>query len=491
MRFPGRFNIRQTDSLYGLRGQSYGVCADSFMGGNMDISFRRDISANNMVIENMQGFSKNDFKVKMLKNNDIGSLLKFDYEYINGRTNLIYDISSKQALSALLETEKLSYEMLVSFLSSLKNLADSLGEYLLDEGNVLLKKEYIFINPASNRFSYCYNPYYSGSFKAELGKVFDDFLSAVDYDEPEAVKLVYDLHRECHKENFTVDSMVRIAFDRQEKDLPAKEGSPAEKNSVFTELSGSNTAGENGPADAAVMAARKNSGSVKGEAGTYTADPADLLRELADGGDDSPGLLKKISVYLKGKSAADVAEDIDSAQIGRKIKEAKPLPSYKSYSQRINKNLKGTYGGRAMMVREPAVKYGSAGKDESGAVKLEAKQFMRKEDPEENQYGNKGKSGRRYLVGMNRQLGTVIEIDQFPFTVGKADRQTDAVISSQAVSDMHCRIHESIPGEEYFFEDLNSENGSRINNIKIDPYKKSVLMPGDIVMIADEEYCFR
>ena len=459
------------------------------MGGNMDISFRRDISANNMVIENLQGFSKDDFRVKMLKYNNIGSLLKFDYEYINGKTNLIYDISSKQALSALLETEKLSYGMLVSFLSSLKNLADSLGEYLLDAGNVLLKKEYIFINPASNRFSYCYNPYYSAGFKTELGKVFDDFLSAVDYDEPEAVKLVYDLHRECHKENFTVDSMLQIAFDSRKKEIPAKEGALAAESPALTESSVSNAAKET--AAAAGSAVYKNSGSLKGEAYAYKAVSADMLRQPADNGEDQPGMLKKISVYLKGKSAADVAGDIDSGLMGRKIKEAKPLPSYKSYSQRINKNLKGTYGGKAMILREPAVKYGSAGKDEPEEARLEAKQFMRKEDPEGNPDDNEAKTGRRYLVGINRQLGTVIEIDRFPFTVGKADRQTDAVISSPAASDMHCRIHENIPGEEYFFEDLNSENGSCINNIKIDPYKKSLLMPGDIVMIADEEYCFR
>ena len=428
----------------------------------MKISFRRDVLANYMVIENIEGFCENDFAVKMLRRNDIRNLLKFDYEDMNGKTDLLYDISSKQAMLALFETEKLSCEILKKFVYSLKSLLDTLEEYLLDPDNVMLKKECIFTDLKTGAFSYCYNPYYNGDLKMELGILSDELLGFTDYEDPKAVRLVYDINKECHRENFTVDALIGLIAS--EKEEPPEKEAFQEKEEPFFE--------------------------------TETKAPAYILPEDVKKEESSAGLLKKLSVYLKGRSVYDVVEDIDSGKIAAKIKESAPLEVSKSEAvpkekERRKKHSRDGNGPKESGPQAPYIQNNEG----SGELVLEE---VRLELPRKEEVFSgetcllKDERESRRLIGIGQARGIVMEIDKFPYTIGKLKDRVDGISFSPAVSRMHCRIHESmLDDEEYFFEDLNSKNGSYINNIRVDPYKKMPLRPGDIVKIADEEYAFR
>ena len=428
----------------------------------MKITFRRDILANYMVIENVEGFCEDDFMVKMLERNNIRNLLEFDHEDINGKTNLLYDISSKQAMPALFETQKLSYEVLKKFIYSLKSLLDTLEEYLLDPDNVVLKKECIFADLKTGRFSYCYDPYYNGDLKTEIKIISDELLGFVDHEDQRAVKLVYDMNRECHRESFTADAL--IGLEVPEKEEPEKKEEPSFEPDAYSYL--------------------------------YESVPGSLpAAEIKE--EPSAGFFKKLSVYLKGRSVYDVAEDIDSGKIASKIKESDPMrmpnaePDLKEKGKR--KKQPGPQSApEADGQKEPSIQY--IGDEEDGLILEEVKLGLSaQEEAFQDETCLLGEEReKRRLVGMGRVRGIIMEIDAFPYTIGKLEDKVDAVSHSPAVSRMHCRIYENILDEEgYFFEDLNSKNGSYINNIRVDPYKRMPLRPGDIIKIADEEYAFR
>ena len=391
-----------------------------------------------MVIENISGYSGDEFAIKMLERTNIKGLLRAGHENINGRVNLLYDISSKQALHTVFGTKKFSCTMLRTFAESLINLVDTLSEYLLDANNIMLKKECIFTDTSSGKYSYCYNPYYKGDLKVEMGIIFDELLGEVDYDDPEAVKLIYDLNKEVHKENFAIDSLGYVLAPE----------APDQKESGYSE---DDEAGNNFPQEA-----------------------QDALWEPVYEEDEKSeryGFFRKLSVYLKGRSIYDVAEDIDNGKIGAKIKESAPLPVPVKAKKPLHSNPPD----------KPFPEEIKSVLPEPESEELSKTQLLYDEAED-----------IRILAGRNTLQGQVIRLDTYPFTIGKIKGTVNAVSASAAVSRMHCRIHESsISGGCYYFEDLNSKNGSYINNIHVDPYKKMPLRPGDVIRIADEEYVFR
>ena len=72
----------------------------------MNISFRKNLNKNYMVIEKVSDFSENNFQVQMLLQNEIPTLLKFSFEIINGKAELFYDISSRQVFDRQFEISK-------------------------------------------------------------------------------------------------------------------------------------------------------------------------------------------------------------------------------------------------------------------------------------------------------------------------------------------------------------------------------------------------
>lgn len=450
----------------------------------MKITYRRDISANYMVIENPEGLPEKDFAFKILENNKIANLLDFDYENINGKVNFLYDISSKQALGILLETEKLSYEKLCGFVISLKNLTGALEEYLLDINCVILKKECIFAQSEEGRFSFCFDPCYNGNFSQSLGAVFDDFLSWVSYEDPEAVKLIYALHKESHKENFTIDTLAALLYP--EKALPAEEKLfvPEGPEPGFDGFPSSEDYYDR--AEPETEMPKKKPASAK----QLSASPQKSA---------SSAPLKKFFSYVKGKSLFEVVDDIDSGQIKKKIKETSPLPLEKPAKKTKEEDIS------APAPENLTKSSASSGPEDDDQLLKDTEQLLfeeiellSEENEEENfedpPASNEFSDGKRRLIGINSQQGQVIEIDTFPFTIGRLKEKADGVVPSDSVSKVHCRISKkslSDSEDSYFFEDLNSRHGSCINYIKINPYKKMPLRPGDIVQIADAEYCFR
>ena len=81
----------------------------------MNISFRKNLNKNYMVIEKVPDFSENNFQVQMLLQNEIPTLLKFSFEIINGKAELFYDISSRQVFDRQFEISKMTFENLRMF----------------------------------------------------------------------------------------------------------------------------------------------------------------------------------------------------------------------------------------------------------------------------------------------------------------------------------------------------------------------------------------
>lgn len=80
-------------------------------------------------------------------------------------------------------------------------------------------------------------------------------------------------------------------------------------------------------------------------------------------------------------------------------------------------------------------------------------------------------------------------IDKDMLTIGKKREDAEVVLEDISVSRLHARILRE--GDKYYLEDLNSTNGTFKNGLRMEPYEKRGLDPGDEIKIGKKELIFR
>ena len=80
------------------------------------------------------------------------------------------------------------------------------------------------------------------------------------------------------------------------------------------------------------------------------------------------------------------------------------------------------------------------------------------------------------------KLDDFVEPEKYPYVIGSMQNMSDLTIKAQVVSRMHCCLY-MVEGE-FFVEDLNSRNGTYLNDKAISSHKKQRLEDGDILKLA-------
>lgn len=83
----------------------------------------------------------------------------------------------------------------------------------------------------------------------------------------------------------------------------------------------------------------------------------------------------------------------------------------------------------------------------------------------------------------------IASVEKPVITIGKKKEEADVVLEDSSVSRMHARI--SREGKEYYLEDLNSTNGTFKNGLRLQPYEKRKLEPGDELKCGRVTLIFR
>lgn len=429
------------------------------------IRFRQDINTSYMVIEETQDFSPHRFMVQMLLKNEIEGLLRTRCENINGRYYLLYDISSRQAFSKVLETKKISYEQLKDLILSLKGLLYTLQEYLLDADHIILRPECIFLEPDRHQFFYCYDPYYQGDLTAEIRMLTGKLLPLISYDDDKAIRLAYEMQAVVQKDFFTINDLTG-AYERIAEDsLPkVQKLLPPEEEEIPVP-------------DAAAEDAAWELPAVSGEG----YEDRILYQTDSYEDEEETSFLKKVRYYFKGKKFMDVLEDMNNREFLSKVRQCGSPSEYEEQ-------------------KEPASVFSDEKKEalEYVDIRMQAPEFFVAEEADymTERAGSGGTVllsayGResRKLVGLHERQGTRFVIRSFPFTIGKSGRDCDACLDESTISRLHARIYEE--GGTYYLEDMNSTNGTFLNERRLSAYTRAPLSEGDILRFAEAEFCFR
>ncbi len=86
----------------------------------------------------------------------------------------------------------------------------------------------------------------------------------------------------------------------------------------------------------------------------------------------------------------------------------------------------------------------------------------------------------------SREPNIMVVPERYPFVIGKSKRSCDYQVSSNVVSRVHARINCEMG--EFSIEDLNSTNGTFVNDERLKPHEVKTIEKGDVIKLADLEF---
>lgn len=434
----------------------------------MKIQYIRKLTASYMVLAQCEELQ--EWEKKMIAHAPKGNIVFAECVQENGEKYLWYNITGKQALDAVLETETLSYDMLCNVLNGIYEAVQQLEGMLLPAQSILLSAESIFVDYRTRQISFCYYPGNPMPLPEAFRTFMEYLLTRLDHSDERAVKAAYDIYGQSS------------AGGGELKELKLLLLMPYEKDEAKTEPEGLDDTEPEEPEAYATVGQKEQDG--KGD--------ASIWKQIFHGESTVQELLAavwekiwKTTGTAAGRPAGEMAGRLTGGAAGRPAGEM---------AGRMTGGAAGRLAGKAAA---------SGDKRRTGRWKIGGNmKNMQKEpeafvfEPEEEEH--KSANPTVLLAGISqkpegilRYEGTggysdlVIEKDNY--VIGSA-AECDGRIPSTTVSRRHAKI--SKKGAVFFIEDLNSSNGTRVGGELLNYKTGMSLQKNEVVMFADEKFRF-
>ena len=397
-----------------------------------------------------------EWEKKMIAHAPKGNIVFAECVQENGEKYLWYNITGKQALDAVLETETFSYDMLCNVLNGIYEAVQQLEGMLLPAQSILLSAESIFVDYPGNPMPL-----------PEAFRTFMEYLlTRLDHSDERAVKAAYDIYGQSS------------AGGMELKELKSLLLMPYEKDEAKTEPEGLDDTEPEEPKAYATVGQKEQDGK----------RDASIWKQIFRGESTVQELLAavwekiwKTTGTAAGRPVGKIAGKLAGGTTGRPT------------GERAGKAA-GERAGKAAV---------SGDKRRTGRWKIggNMKNAQKEQEPfvfEPEEEEHKSVNPTVLLVGISqkpegilRYEGTggysdlVIEKDNY--VIGSA-AECDGRIPSATVSRRHAKI--SKKGAVFFIEDLNSSNGTRVGGELLNYKTGMSLQKNDVVMFADEKFRF-
>ena len=471
----------------------------------MEISYRREMKRNYLVVE-PENKEAAGYEARMLEENHIQGLLKMRIKYQEGQPLYYYDITSRQPLSRLLEKRFITKNEICTILMQLHSTLTRMEAFLLREEGILLEPDYIYMEPELFRLGVCLAPENEGDFQDQLSHFLQYILKRVDHKDRECVVLAYGLYQESLKENVTMEDLLRLtaaegmkesyaagdwdaAVDNQKEEGESREycgsGSLVQPPGMAADLSDSAVDIQKPCLPfkkqlllwlpvvlflPAFIWAMKGKEALLEFRYILLAIDIGLLSLLMLG----DVLMVKFGL-MQGKEEKlcvleEERKDSSWKILYEDVDESPPAPASHMYIQHIENEPK------------------SWGSPERGPVPEHQLNKTTEETFQTALLSEPSYSSPLCRLTALQPGGEDILIGYYPFVIGKNKELADYVLSKDTVSRFHLRIDKE--EERYLVTDLNSTNGTRVNNYSLEANETVEIKPGDEIYIAEIGYVF-
>lgn len=460
--------------------------------------FKRELNHSYMVFENMEECGE-DYRYQMVVHNAIPGLLPVSERFLEGRRALYFDITARQSLAQVYESQKMSAMDVRHILESAACIIQEISAYLLDERCLLLEPSYIFLDTVSRNLLLAFCP---ESMRKEnhFRTLAEFFLDHISYGDEEAVTIAYQFYKMAKNEFFSLDSflpLLRNEFTEKRK----------QENESLTIIEGSSFGTERTKQEQKQELRQEPRQEVRKEKG---------LEPLTE------GKLKDAAVGYHFWEEEEEAEEKENSSVSKLLIQTGVgvvlvlaaaviyllFPMQPPYLQLC---VGITAGGILLCLfslyrlilfltrrqKEEGIKDKEKESNPENYLWDQYVETMENFSGEETvflpmeQRGEAEKGGRKRAGFICQKEGgeEYLELDLLPATVGKAKGRVSLYLDDSTVSRVHAKILEK--DGEVGIMDLNSRNGTFVNKKRLEGNEICLLKDGDKVEIGRKILTFR
>lgn len=453
-----------------------------------------------LVIEMDERYQVVEHQVEMIANNRCWGILDFDIRNKNNKLYLYYNITSKIDIIQFLKRKKLKK---VEFLTILESITSTLLEskaYFLSDKNFILKKEYMFINPITLEVFMVFLPVFLESDTSKNLKCFilDLITSTIIFDEESVNDNFLQKILNCVKEdNFNATSLEAIIKEiRQQDSMENTSENKTSSDNIVKNLSSislEQIISEIKPSDINNNIPEKTAIPIEiPKKATETTTPkSESKKEPKNESKSTPkkaskGLFDTIGNLFSKKSPTKKTTEKLSTSNEASIPKIE-IPGLKHTPDKMPKNNDSSYS-----VQDLFTNYIDRNQQSSDTQNMQnnittsyAADILKGKNIEETCIlGDFSNPSKTFILKSSN--GEEVIVNKNEFLIGRFKEQVDYVISNNTVGKVHAEI---ICREgKYFVKDLNSRNGTYINQQRIDSNKEYEINAGDKLSFSDSHY---
>lgn len=430
----------------------------------MKISYQREMKRNYLIVEPKRAELPEDipFEQKMLEQNQIDGILRFQVRQKDTEIRFFYEITSKQPLARMLEGQTVRAEQLRALVLGIGRAMDHMEQYLLSEKSVLLDPEYLYVDPDNLKVWLCLVPGTECDFPEDYSRLLEYLLGKVDHRDKESVILAYELYQETRKDNYGMEDILRLARQKSSVSGPNHKGSLGLERPEKKDFEMVRTA----------SAEEKTEDTQKPE---WKPGMVRASRIRTEPEPEKAGLFGRWKQHWKLRREEKQREMDQAIQMPWET-----MPSLSGFSN--GTETWNEYSGREGRAEEYSAGR-RLGKQEfagTGAAQSSDTILLNGE-----MAGNNTRVRR--LTALDASLDD-ISISYYPFIIGKQENLVDYVLARETVSRLHLRIDRK--EERYYVQDLNSTNGTIVGGHMLENNEIMEIWDGIEISIAGNRYRF-
>ena len=184
----------------------------------MEAEYKKDLRHNYMVIAESDSSRSYQYCIKMLENQTIDGILPLEHRRIDNKLLFYYEITALQSMNNLLEKITLSYDKVRQLCMYILNTLERAYEYLLPEDDFILAPEYIYMDINTYAPSLCFFSGYDKNIKEQMKCLLEYLMNKIDYNNKDAVLLVYQLYATSREEGFTFGQLREVLEGKEQPD---------------------------------------------------------------------------------------------------------------------------------------------------------------------------------------------------------------------------------------------------------------------------------
>lgn len=385
---------------------------------------------------------------KLMLRRKLPGLLAVEKAYMDGEGQYWYNISGKQSLDMYCRVKEVDISFIEKLIMSICSEMEILEWNLIQTNCLMLDPELIFITNSNQEIIFTVYPGGSGTIETEFQQLMEFLLTKVDHKDTQAVKAAYGIYEKTLLDGYSItdirDEIVRSRQNEGKKDVAEEPGANGtekvwkEENnqSVVLERKYEDHSDKKRKDGISKRANRKKKEEKKKEQKAWIRKLKKLLIEI--------GLLEE-------------------EETGKRVYE-----SYKESGERLQDTRKPSKS--AVVYPEEEIKT---------AVRAEYR-------PTVCLNSVTGKT-RGMLLYQGAEPYEDICVTKKMTRIGYGP-DADVQIQADTISQLHARIDRD--GEIYYIEDLNSTNGTYVNDEPLAYKERRKLNNNDMIRFADVRYRF-